>query len=88
MDSNIILSVTITTGILILVIYEIAKLYINNTVRLWANAFDSIKEKNHEMKNRIEELEGCLDFQYKQHEEHCEELRNEIKKLEKQLNNK
>tara|TARA_B100000686_G_scaffold188086_1_gene194791 strand:- start:104 stop:382 length:279 start_codon:yes stop_codon:yes gene_type:complete len=85
MDPHTLLSITIIIGIILIIIFEAVKHYVNHSIQLWSNAYDSLKEQNSEMKSKIEELQGCMDFQYSEHAKYSEELEIKLKKLQIQI---
>ncbi len=80
LDSNIILSVIIVFSIFFLIVYELVKYFFQNTIKLWSNAYDNLKEKNELLKNEKENLMGQLDFQYESFQNEIQELKEKYKK--------
>ena len=80
LDSNIILSVIIVFSIFFLIVYELVKYFFQNTIKLWSNAYDNLKEKNELLKNEKENLMGQLDFQYESHQNEIQELKDNYDK--------
>ena len=80
LDSNIILSVIIVFSIFFLIVYELVKYFFQNTINLWSNAYDNLKEKNELLKNEKENLMGQLDFQYESFQNEIQELKEKYKK--------
>ena len=81
LDSNIILSIIIVFSIFFLIVYELVNYFFQNTIKLWSNAYDNLKEKNELLKNEKENLMGQLDFQYESFQNEIQELKEKYKKL-------
>ena len=80
LDSNIILSIIIVFSIFFLIVYELVNYFFQNTIKLWSNAYDNLKEKNELLKNEKENLMGQLDFQYESFQNEIQELKEKYKK--------
>ena len=80
LDSNIILSVIIVFSIFFLIVYELVKYFFQNTIKLWSNAYDNLKEKNELLKNEKENLLGQLDFQYASYQNEIQEIKDKYDK--------
>ena len=80
LDSNIILSIIIVFSIFFLIVYELVNYFFQNTIKLWSNAYDNLKEKNELLKNEKENLMGQLDFQYESHQNEIQELKDNYNK--------
>ena len=80
LDSNIILSIIIVFSIFFLIVYELVNYFFQNTIKLWSNAYDNLKEKNELLKNEKENLMGQSDFQYESFQNEIQELKEKYKK--------
>ena len=80
LDSNIILSIIIVFSIFFLIVYELVNYFFQNTIKLWSNAYDNLKEKNELLKNEKENLMDQLDFQYGSHQNEIQELKDNYNK--------
>ena len=86
LDSNIILSIIIVFSIFFLIVYELVNYFFQNTIKLWSNAYDNLREKNELLKNEKENLMEQLNFQYDSFQNEMQELKDKYVKSNNRKN--